>query len=92
MNDFFCGVFSFLGWINYEMFQTSHTRHHRYTLHPPEDMEVTQPIRVVHLARPPGRHRESSPGSGHTVKNTSGASRAAASRANGNSPCSLPAP
>ena len=47
LNELFCGVLSFLGWMNHEMFHTSHTRHHRYTLHPPEDLEVTQPIRLV---------------------------------------------
>lgn len=35
LNVFFCHVFGFLGWINHHVFQSSHTRHHRYTLHPP---------------------------------------------------------
>ncbi len=43
LNVFFCHVLAFLGWQNHEMFQTSHTRHHRYTLHPPEDLEETLP-------------------------------------------------
>ncbi len=47
VNDFFCAIFSFLGVINPEMFQSSHVRHHRYTLHPPEDLEVVLPIRLV---------------------------------------------
>ena len=46
-NGFFCAVFSFLGWINPEMFQASHVRHHRYTLHPPDDLEVVLPGRLV---------------------------------------------
>ena len=47
LNAFFVRVFSFLGWINFEMFNTSHARHHRYTLHQPDDLEVTLPVRVI---------------------------------------------
>jgi len=47
LNAIFCHVFAFLGWINHEMFQTSHVRHHRYTLHPPDDLEVVLPMRFV---------------------------------------------
>jgi fatty acid desaturase len=47
LNRFFCHIFAFLGWINHELFQSSHVRHHRYTLHPPDDLEVRLPI---HLA------------------------------------------
>lgn len=47
LNAFFVRVFSFFGWINFEMFNTSHTRHHRYTLHQPDDLEVTLPIKVI---------------------------------------------
>jgi fatty acid desaturase len=47
LNVFFTHLLAFLGWINHEMFQSSHIRHHRYTLHPPEDLEVTLPARVV---------------------------------------------
>ena len=47
LNNVFCHVLSFLGWHNHETFQASHTRHHRYTLHPPEDLEVTLPMRMV---------------------------------------------
>lgn len=47
LNAFFCHVFAFLGWINHETFQSSHTRHHRYTLHPPDDLEVVLPIRLM---------------------------------------------
>ncbi|MDI1249170.1 MAG: fatty acid desaturase [Lacunisphaera sp.] len=46
-NTFFCHVLAFLGWINHEMFQASHVRHHRYTLHPPEDLEVVLPVRLM---------------------------------------------
>lgn len=47
LNEFFCGLFSFLGWLNFETFQASHTRHHRYTLHPPDDLEVVLPTRLM---------------------------------------------
>jgi fatty acid desaturase len=47
LNVFFCHVVAFLGWNNHEMFQASHTRHHRYTLHPPDDLEVVLPIRLM---------------------------------------------
>ena len=47
LNTFFVHVLAFLGWINHEMFQSSHTRHHRYTLHPPDDLEVVLPIRLM---------------------------------------------
>jgi len=47
LNSFFVRVFSFIGWINFEMFNTSHTRHHRYTLHQPDDLEVVLPAKVI---------------------------------------------
>jgi fatty acid desaturase len=47
LNDIFCHVLAFLGWINHEIFQTSHVRHHRYTLHPPEDLEVVLPVPLM---------------------------------------------
>lgn len=46
-NNIFCHLLAFLGWINHEIFQSSHVRHHRYTLHPPDDLEVVLPIRFV---------------------------------------------
>jgi fatty acid desaturase len=45
LNLFFCHIFSFLGWINHRAFEMSHTRHHRSTLHPPDDLEVVVPIK-----------------------------------------------
>jgi fatty acid desaturase len=45
LNVFFTHLLAFLGWINHETFQSSHIRHHRYTLHPPDDLEVTLPVR-----------------------------------------------
>lgn len=47
LNAFFEKFFSFFGWINYEMFDVSHTRHHRYTLHQPDDLEVVLPMKVI---------------------------------------------
>ena len=47
LNAFFVRVFAFLGWINFEMFNTSHARHHRYTLHQPDDLEVTLPAKII---------------------------------------------
>ncbi len=45
LNAIFLRVYSFLGQFNYVHFQESHRRHHKYTLHPPRDLEVTLPIR-----------------------------------------------
>jgi fatty acid desaturase len=46
-NWIFLRLFSFLGWINFEMFNASHQRHHRYTLHPPDDQEVVLPVKLM---------------------------------------------
>ena len=47
LNTLFLKIFSFLVWRNYFLFVASHTRHHRYTLHPPDDLEVELPIEVT---------------------------------------------
>lgn len=47
LNRWFERVLAFLGWINHEMFNLSHARHHAYTLHPPDDLEVVLPIRLM---------------------------------------------
>jgi len=47
LNALFVRIFAFLGWINFEMFNTSHARHHRYTLHAPDDLEVVLPLKVM---------------------------------------------
>ncbi len=47
LNRWFCRLFAFLGWINHEVFEVSHVRHHRYTLHPPDDDENPLPIRFT---------------------------------------------
>lgn len=47
LNAFFVHVFAFLGWINHRMFEASHVRHHRSTLHPPDDLEVVLPMKAT---------------------------------------------
>ena len=47
LNNFFANLFAFLGWINHRTFAASHIRHHRSTLHPPEDLEVVVPIAIT---------------------------------------------
>ena len=47
LNHLFVRIFAFLGWVNFEMFEKSHARHHRYTLHPPDDLEVVLPMRLM---------------------------------------------
>jgi fatty acid desaturase len=47
LNALFERVFSFLMWMNFFMFDTSHVRHHQFTLHPPDDLEVVLPIKLV---------------------------------------------
>ena len=47
LNRFFNRVMSFFGWINFHAFAASHTRHHAYTLHPPDDLEVVLPIKLL---------------------------------------------
>jgi fatty acid desaturase len=46
-NEFFCRVLSFLGWLHPDMFTGSHQRHHRYTLHNPDDQEVILPTKLM---------------------------------------------
>jgi fatty acid desaturase len=43
LNSIFLNLYSFLGWNNPVMFWTSHQEHHKYTLHPPDDLEVVLP-------------------------------------------------
>ena len=47
LNALFVRIFAFLGWVNFEMFNMSHARHHRYTLHAPDDLEVVLPLKVL---------------------------------------------
>ena len=46
LNAFFVRVVSFFGWNHPDMFNGSHQRHHRYTLHPPDDQEVVLPVKL----------------------------------------------
>ena len=48
LNNFFAGVFAFIGWINHKAFWASHSEHHKYTLHDPHDREVVLPV-TYHL-------------------------------------------
>ncbi len=43
LNTLLLQVISFLSWSNPVMFWASHQEHHKYTLHPPEDLEVVLP-------------------------------------------------
>ena len=47
LNAAFLRVFSFLGFYNHHHFWASHTEHHKYTLHPPDDLEVVLPKRYT---------------------------------------------
>ncbi|HEV2292783.1 MAG TPA: fatty acid desaturase [Tepidisphaeraceae bacterium] len=47
LNGMFVRVLAFLGWINFQIFGQSHGRHHAYTLHPPDDLEVVLPIKLA---------------------------------------------
>ncbi len=46
LNTFFLNVFSFLGGSNPVFFWASHQEHHKYTLHPPDDLEVVLPFEI----------------------------------------------
>jgi len=43
-NLFFARFFAFFTWMNPYQFWASHTEHHKYTLHPPDDLEVVVPV------------------------------------------------
>ena len=43
LNIAFRNIYSFLGWYSHVSFWASHQAHHRYTLHPPDDLEVVLP-------------------------------------------------
>ncbi|MCG3180857.1 MAG: hypothetical protein BIFFINMI_03220 [Phycisphaerae bacterium] len=47
LNKVFLFVLSFLGWLNPYQFWASHTEHHKYTLHPPDDLEVILPVKLT---------------------------------------------
>jgi len=43
LNNIFVHIFAFIGWNNHYQFWASHTEHHKYTLHAPDDLEVVLP-------------------------------------------------
>ena len=47
LNVSFLHVLSFLGWFNPVHFWASHSAHHRFALHPPDDQEVLFPTRFT---------------------------------------------
>ena len=47
LNIAFMRIFSLLVWRNHLMFSTSHAEHHKYTLHPPDDLEVELPMELT---------------------------------------------
>lgn len=47
LNTAFTALFSFLYVFNPVFFWSSHTKHHRYTLHQPDDLEVVLPMRLT---------------------------------------------
>ena len=47
LNILFRNIYSFLGWYNHISFWASHQAHHRYTLHPPDDLEVVLPVKLT---------------------------------------------
>jgi fatty acid desaturase len=47
LNVLFLQIISFLGWNNPVYFWTSHQEHHKYTLFPPDDLEVTLPLKLT---------------------------------------------
>lgn len=47
LNSAFRNLYSFLGWYNHVSFWASHQAHHRYTLHPPDDLEVVLPVKLT---------------------------------------------
>ena len=44
LNEVFVRIYSFLSWRNFQYFRASHQRHHLYTLHPPDDLEIELPM------------------------------------------------
>lgn len=47
LNTLFLNIFSFMGGYNPVMFWVSHQEHHKYTLHPPDDLEVVLPVEIT---------------------------------------------
>ena len=47
LNTFFLQLVSFLAWNHPVVFWASHQEHHKFTLHPPEDLEVVLPQKLT---------------------------------------------
>lgn len=47
LNTFFLAFFSFFVWRSHVLFSASHAEHHKYTLHPPDDLEVELPLELT---------------------------------------------
>jgi len=47
LNTIFLYIYSFLGWSNPVLFWASHQEHHKFTLHPPDDLEVVLPVKLT---------------------------------------------
>ncbi len=47
LNLLFRDIYAFLGWYSPVSFWASHQAHHRYTLHPPDDLEVVLPVELT---------------------------------------------
>jgi fatty acid desaturase len=47
LNKVFLSLFSFFGMYNPVAFKASHNEHHKFTLHPPADLEVVLPIKLT---------------------------------------------
>lgn len=47
LNVFFLYLISFFSWNHPVVFWASHQEHHKYTLHPPDDLEVVLPVRLT---------------------------------------------
>jgi len=47
LNAIFLYIVSFLSWYNPIFFWASHQEHHKYTLHPPADLEVVLPVKLT---------------------------------------------
>jgi fatty acid desaturase len=47
LNQIFLQIVSFMAWNNPVFFWASHQEHHKYTLHPPEDLEVVLPVKLT---------------------------------------------
>ena len=47
LNQIFLQIVSFIAWNNPVFFWASHQEHHKFTLHPPDDLEVTLPVTLT---------------------------------------------